>query len=106
MEVLGVHRDGGLAEYIAVDARFAISAQGLSLDQAAMVEFLSIGFHAVERAGVGEKQKVLVAGAGPIGMAATLFARSRGAIGRALASTQTRSERTISSVWMNQCGIT
>ncbi|MGK6356351.1 zinc-binding alcohol dehydrogenase family protein [Sphingomonas sp. DT-207] len=79
MEVLGVHRDGGLAEYVAVDARFVVGADGLTLDQAAMVEFLSIGFHAVERASVGEGQKVLVVGAGPIGMAATLFASRRGA---------------------------
>ncbi|HVJ00648.1 MAG TPA: zinc-binding alcohol dehydrogenase family protein [Sphingomonas sp.] len=79
IEVLGVHRDGGLAEYLAVDARFVVDAGGLSLDQAAMVEFLSIGRHAVERAQVSTGQKVLVAGAGPIGMAVTLFAARRGA---------------------------
>lgn len=79
MEVLGVHRDGGLAEYVAVDARFVVDASGLSLDQAAMVEFLSIGFHAVERAQAAKGQKILVVGAGPIGMAATLFAVRRGA---------------------------
>ncbi|MBO9622485.1 MAG: zinc-binding alcohol dehydrogenase family protein [Sphingomonas sp.] len=79
IEVLGVHRDGGLAEYLAVDARFVIDAQGLSLDQAAMVEFLSIGRHAAERAGLSAGQKVLVSGAGPIGMAVTLFAVRAGA---------------------------
>jgi len=79
LSVLGVHRDGGLAEYLAVDARFVIDAAGLSLDAAAMVEFLAIGRHAVERAQLAEGQEVLVAGAGPIGMAVTLFARIRGA---------------------------
>lgn len=78
IQVLGVHRDGGLAEYLAVDARFVIDAGGLSLDAAAMVEFLSIGRHAVERAQVREGQRVLVVGAGPIGMAVTLFAAMRG----------------------------
>lgn len=79
IEVLGVHRDGGLTEYLAVDARFVIDAAGLTLDQAAMVEFLAIGRHAVERAALEPGQRVLVVGAGPIGMAVTLFAAQRGA---------------------------
>ncbi|WP_423605146.1 zinc-binding alcohol dehydrogenase family protein [Sphingomonas sp. MS122] len=79
IQVLGVHRDGGLAEYLAVDARFVIDAAGLTLDQAAMVEFLAIGRHAVERAALDPGRRVLVAGAGPIGMAVTLFAAQRGA---------------------------
>lgn len=79
IQVLGVHRDGGLAEYLAVDARFVIGAAGLTLDQAAMVEFLAIGRHAVSRAAIEAGQRVLVAGAGPIGMAVTLFAANAGA---------------------------
>lgn len=80
MQVLGVHRDGGLAEYLAVDARFVLDARTLSLDEAAMVEFLAIGHHAVRRSGLTAGQRVLVAGAGPIGMAVTLFARLAGAV--------------------------
>jgi 2-desacetyl-2-hydroxyethyl bacteriochlorophyllide A dehydrogenase len=79
IQVLGVHRDGGLAEYLAVDARFVLDATGLSLDQAAMVEFLAIGHHAVDRARIAVGQNVLVVGAGPIGMAVTLFASLRSA---------------------------
>lgn len=79
IEVLGVHRDGGLAEYLAVDARFVIDAAGLTLDQAAMVEFLAIGRHAVQRAALESGQHILVTGAGPIGMAVTLFAVQAGA---------------------------
>lgn len=77
--MLGVHCDGGLAEYLAVDAGFVLDAGGLDLDQAAMVEFLAIGLHAVRRGGVSEGQKVLIAGAGPIGMATALFAAIEGA---------------------------
>src|SRR6476659_8019122 len=44
-----------------------------------MVEFLAIGAHAVRRANVQAGQRVLVVGAGPIGMAAMIFARLRGA---------------------------
>jgi 2-desacetyl-2-hydroxyethyl bacteriochlorophyllide A dehydrogenase len=76
--VLGVHRDGGLAEYVSVPAEFVFSAQGISLDQAAMIEFLAIGAHAVRRADVQPGQRVLVSGTGPIGIACALFAKLRG----------------------------
>lgn len=79
LEVLGVHRDGALADYVSVPAQFVLKADGLSLDQAAMVEFLSIGAHAVRRAAIRPGQNVLVVGAGPIGLAASLFAKLAGA---------------------------
>jgi len=79
LEVLGVHRDGALADYVSVPERFVMAADGLTLDQAAMIEFLAIGAHAVRRADVGEGERVLVVGAGPIGLGAALFARLRGA---------------------------
>lgn len=77
--VLGVHRDGGMAEYLSLPQRCVIKADGLSLDQAAMTEFLAIGAHAVRRGHVEAGQKVLIVGAGPIGMAVAVFALSRGA---------------------------
>lgn len=79
LEVLGVHRDGGMAEYLSVPQRFVRPARGVTLDQAAMVEFLAIGAHAVRRSGCTEGDRVLVTGAGPIGMAVAIFARLRGA---------------------------
>jgi threonine dehydrogenase-like Zn-dependent dehydrogenase len=51
-----------------------------------MVEFLAIGAHAVRRADVSAGQRVLVVGAGPIGMAAMIFAKLRGATVTALDS--------------------
>lgn len=80
IEVLGVHRDGALAEYLSVPAQFVHKAEGVTLDQAAMLEFLAIGAHAVRRADVLTGQRVLVVGAGPIGMAAMIFAKLRGAV--------------------------
>lgn len=81
IRVLGVHCDGGMAEYLAIPAQFVFPADGISLDDAAMLEFLAIGAHAVRRGaiGPGPGQKVLVVGAGPIGMAVALFARLKGA---------------------------
>jgi 2-desacetyl-2-hydroxyethyl bacteriochlorophyllide A dehydrogenase len=90
IQVLGVHRDGAFTEYLSIPEQFVHKADGVSLDQAAMVEFLAIGAHAVRRANVQAGQRVLVVGAGPIGMAAMIFARLRGAQVVAL---DTRSDR-------------
>lgn len=88
--VLGVHKDGGLAEYLSVPERFLIKGDGLSLDALAMVEFLAIGRHAVRRANVTEGQRVLIVGAGPIGLGAALFAQIAGA---AVTAIDTRPDR-------------
>ena len=77
--VLGVHRDGGMCELISLPERNLISAEGLSLDEAATVEFLAIGAHAVRRSGIGKGMNALVVGAGPIGLGAAIFAQIAGA---------------------------
>lgn len=77
--VLGVHRDGGMCARFAVPARNLYAADGLSPRQAAMVEFLAIGAHAVARSGIMAGDVALVTGAGPIGLGAALFARLAGA---------------------------
>ena len=78
IRVLGVHVDGGLAEFLAVPDGNVFPAEGISLDQAAMVEFLAIGAHAVRRSGVGPNDRVLVIGAGPIGLGVVASVTSRG----------------------------
>ena len=90
LQVLGVHRDGAFTELLAVPEGFVHKADGVSLDQAAMVEFLAIGAHAVRRGEVRAGQRVLVVGTGPIGMAVLIFSRLRGATVTAL---DTRAER-------------
>jgi 2-desacetyl-2-hydroxyethyl bacteriochlorophyllide A dehydrogenase len=79
LQVLGVHRDGGACEYLAVPEKNLVAADGLGLDAAAMVEFLAIGAHGVQRSGAGPGSRVAVVGAGPIGIAAAIFAKARGA---------------------------
>lgn len=79
IQVLGVHRDGGMTDYLSLPERLVHAASGVTLDQAAMVEFLAIGAHAVRRAGVQAGQSALVVGAGPIGIAAAIFAAAAGA---------------------------
>jgi 2-desacetyl-2-hydroxyethyl bacteriochlorophyllide A dehydrogenase len=77
--VLGVHRDGGMCARIAVPAGNLVDAQGLSAHHAALVEFLAIGAHAVRRSEMTREDRVLITGAGPIGIGAALFARTTGA---------------------------
>lgn len=79
IEVLGVHRDGGLVPQLAVPSQNLYPADDMSSLQAAMVEFLAIGAHAVQRSEVGEGDKVLVTGVGPIGIGTALFVRLKGA---------------------------
>ncbi|ROU00363.1 zinc-binding alcohol dehydrogenase family protein [Histidinibacterium lentulum] len=79
IEVLGVHRDGGMCARIAVPRDNVYPATGLTPQQAAMVEFLAIGAHAVARSEVGTGDIVLVTGAGPIGLGTAIFARLAGA---------------------------
>lgn len=77
--VLGVHRDGGMTELLALPERNVIPTGGISLDDAAMIEFLAIGAHGVKRGGIAAGDRVLVVGSGPIGMSAIIFAKARGA---------------------------
>jgi 2-desacetyl-2-hydroxyethyl bacteriochlorophyllide A dehydrogenase len=80
VQVLGVHTDGGMCELVSVPERAVLDATGLTLDQAAMLEFLAVGAHAVARSAVGPGSRVLVVGAGPIGIATGLFAKLEGAL--------------------------
>jgi len=72
--------DGAFAEYVAHPADFAyVLPEGVSLEEGALLEPLSVGLHAVRRSGLGPGGSVLVAGAGPIGLTALLAARAAGA---------------------------
>jgi 2-desacetyl-2-hydroxyethyl bacteriochlorophyllide A dehydrogenase len=79
LNVIGVHSDGGMREYIACPADHLLKADGISLDEAAVVECFCIGAHAVRRAQVQPGEFVLVIGAGPIGLTAMKFAKLAGA---------------------------
>jgi len=79
LKVLGVHTDGGMTEEIVMPAKNLYPATGISLRDAAMVEFLCIGAHAVRRTELSGKHRALVIGAGPIGLGTAVFARIAGA---------------------------
>lgn len=79
MKVLGVHIDGGMRERVAVPVSHLLVVNELSLDEAALLEPLSIGAHAVRRSGLGEGDTALVIGSGPIGLGVMAFAKHQGA---------------------------
>lgn len=78
MQVLGVHRDGGMCELLNVPIDKVHKAD-LGDDEFALVEMLSIGAHAVRRAQVSAGDYCVVIGVGPIGLGVCLFACQAGA---------------------------
>lgn len=71
---------GGYAEYVRVGVHETLPLPAEVDDRTgAMVEPLSVGLHAVERAGLRAGDAVLVIGAGPIGLAVSLWSRFLGA---------------------------
>src|SRR3989440_1890019 len=60
LEVLGVHRDGGLRPQFVLPARKLHVSRRLSFDQLALVETLAIGCHACQRAGPHSDENVLI----------------------------------------------
>ena len=75
LQVLGVHTDGGMREFITVPANKLHKSATLSYEQLALVETLGIGAHAVDRAELRPNEFVLIIGAGPIGLSVIQFAK-------------------------------
>ncbi|MGV3609174.1 MAG: zinc-binding alcohol dehydrogenase family protein [Planctomycetaceae bacterium] len=79
LQVLGVHRDGGMRPYFILPARKLHPSTKLAFEQLALVETLAIGCHAVARSGVKKGETCLIVGAGPIGLATLEFVKLTGA---------------------------
>jgi 2-desacetyl-2-hydroxyethyl bacteriochlorophyllide A dehydrogenase len=78
-ETLGVQRWGAMCEYIALPWEKVIPAGLLTPRTCALIEPMSVGFHAVSRAQVTDIDVVLVIGCGMVGMGAVVRAAQRGA---------------------------
>ena len=78
-QTLGVQRNGAMSDYIVVPWQKVIPADGVSPRDAALIEPMSVGFHAVERAEVTDLDVVMVIGCGMIGVGAIVRAALRGA---------------------------
>jgi len=78
-ETLGVQRDGAMAEYIVIPWQKVLADEALSDLQLALVEPLTVGFHAIDNGKVTDSDTVLVFGCGMIGSGAIVRAHLRGA---------------------------
>ncbi|MCH4542610.1 sorbitol dehydrogenase [Ochrobactrum sp. POC9] len=78
-KTLGVQQNGGLADQIVLPAEKLILNDTLAPRHLALVEPLSVGFHAVERGRVQAGDTVAVLGCGMIGMGVLIGALARGA---------------------------
>lgn len=78
-QTLGVQRDGALCEYITVPWQKLVLAENLDETLLAMVEPLTVGFHAADRAEVSDVDTVMILGCGMIGLGAIIRSAIRGA---------------------------
>jgi len=78
-QTMGVQRDGSFCEYVAMPIERIIPGEGLSAQELALIEPFSISYHALSRTHIEPTDKVLVVGAGPIGLFALISAKLRGA---------------------------
>jgi threonine dehydrogenase-like Zn-dependent dehydrogenase len=78
-QTFGVQRDGAMSEYFAVHEQRLFTSETLTTHEMALVEPLTVGFHAVDRARVQEADTVAVIGCGAIGLGVIAGAASRGA---------------------------
>jgi len=77
-QTLGVQRDGALAKFVAMPPDKLYPAK-LSAKELCLVEPLTVGFHAVARGSITEKDTVAVFGCGGVGLGAVAAAALRGA---------------------------
>ena len=78
-ETMGAQRDGAFSEYVSVPIERVYDGKGLPAKTLALIEPFCISWHGVSRANVKEGDKVLVVGAGTIGVLAANAAKARGA---------------------------
>ena len=78
-ETMGVQRDGALSERFSVHYTKVFQSDVLTLQELALVEPMSVGYHAANRGRVSEMDTVLAIGCGTIGMGAIAASVRKGA---------------------------
>jgi threonine dehydrogenase-like Zn-dependent dehydrogenase len=80
LQIYGIHRPGGLAEFVCVPERCLYRVPSrLPTEIAAMAEPMAVAWHGVAQSGLASGERVLVLGAGSIGLLCVLAARDQGA---------------------------
>lgn len=80
LSCIGLDARGGFAQYVATSEVNTLKLPDeVAIVDAAIIEPLAVGLHAVRISGMQAGQRVLITGAGPIGLAVALWARFMGA---------------------------
>ncbi len=80
LKVMGFQTGGAAQEYFAIKANMVLKLpENISLDEAALIEPISVAVHALSRAGSVKDLNVVVLGAGTIGNLVAQVARASGA---------------------------
>jgi L-iditol 2-dehydrogenase len=92
---IGIDRDGGLAEWVAVPERHALPLDGVPMELSPVLEPLACCLHAVRLLDVGPGDPALVVGAGPMGILAMWALQHAGA--RVAVSQRSRERRELAA---------
>jgi threonine dehydrogenase-like Zn-dependent dehydrogenase len=77
LKLIGIDVNGGFAEYVSVPSTMIYKVPAhISDEHAALVEILSIGFHASARAGMGKTDDILIVGSGKVGQSILQVAKT------------------------------
>ena len=69
LKCTGAEADGGMCDYFCIDAKMALEIpETMTLEQAAMVEPACVAYHGAKRGHIVPGDRVLIVGAGPIGV--------------------------------------
>jgi len=78
-QTMGVQREGAFAEYITMPVSRICDGKGLPAKTLALIEPFCISYHGIARANVKAGDRVLIVGAGTIGVLAGVAAKAKGA---------------------------
>jgi 2-desacetyl-2-hydroxyethyl bacteriochlorophyllide A dehydrogenase len=77
-QTMGVQREGAFSEYITMPINRLYNGKGLDAKTLALIEPFCISYHGVGHADIQQGERVLIVGAGTIGVLAALAAKTRG----------------------------
>jgi len=78
-QTMGCQRDGAFCEYVTMPIERIYDGKGLPPQLLCMIEPFCISYHGVSRANIQKGEKVLIVGAGTIGVLAAIAAKAKGA---------------------------
>jgi 2-desacetyl-2-hydroxyethyl bacteriochlorophyllide A dehydrogenase len=80
VKIPGIHIDGAFAQYISIPEEFVHKVpKNLSYNEAAMIEPSAVAVHVILRSGISIGDRIVILGAGTIGLLALQIARLAGA---------------------------